>query len=93
VIVRILGEGQYEVDEAERAVLDGLDATLLEAVENGDEAGFADALAALVAEVTRVGTPLAADAFFPSDLVVPFTDASLAETQALLGEAGGSEDR
>ena len=40
-----------------------------------------------------MGTPLAADAFFPSDLVVPFTDASLAETQALLGEAGGSDDR
>lgn len=92
MIVRILGEGQFEVDETERDALDQLDTALLRALDDGDESAFADALAALIAEVTRVGSPLPADSFSPSDLVVPFPDASLAETQALLGEAGGSEE-
>ncbi len=92
MIVRILGEGQFEVDEAGRHALDELDATLLRALDDGDETAFADALAALIAEVTRVGSPLPADAFSPSDLVIPFPDSSLAETRALLGEGGGSEE-
>ncbi len=91
MIVRILGEGQYDVPEADRPGLDGLDAALNAAVEGDDEAAFASALAALVAEVRRVGTELAADAFTASDLVVPFSDATLAETKALLAEPGGDD--
>ncbi len=89
MIVRILGEGQYDVPESDRAGLDGLDTALNAAVEGDDEAAFVSALAALAAEVRRVGTELAADQFTASDLVVPFADATLAETKALLTEPGG----
>jgi hypothetical protein len=41
-----------------------------------------------VAEVRRVGTDLPDDEFYPSDLVLPFEDATLSETKELL--AGGS---
>ncbi len=88
MIVRILGEGQFSVPDRHRSELEGLDSTLLEAIEAGDEAAFAVALGAAVAEVRRVGTAVPDDEFSPSDLVLPFVDASLGETRELL--AGGT---
>ena len=95
MIVRILGEGQYEVPADEADALEKLDAALVKAVEGDDEAAFADGLHALIAEVRRAGTPLSPDDFAPSDLVVPFADATLDETKNLLAESGdptGSDD-
>ncbi len=96
MIVRILGEGQYEVPDGERAALEELDAQLVKTVDADDEAAFTTALAALAAEVRTAGHPLADDAFAPSDLVVPFVDATISETKDLLAESGdgaGADDR
>ncbi len=94
MIVRILGEGQYAVDDGERPALDAMDDVLIKAVDSHDEAAFTAALDALASEVRRLGEPLADDAFAPSDLVVPFADATLEETKGLLAQAddGGAED-
>jgi hypothetical protein len=88
MIVRILGEGQYSVPDEHRSELEALDNTLLEAVDAGDETAFATTLGAAAAEVRRVGTVLPDDEFYPSDLVLPFEDATLSETKELL--AGGA---
>ncbi len=96
MIVRILGEGQYRVPDDQRAALEKLDDDLDAAVGAGDEARFGQALAALTAEVRTAGDALADDAFAPSDLVVPFADATLDETKAMLadhGESNGGDDR
>jgi hypothetical protein len=87
VIVRILGEGQYLIPDGDHGNLEALDAKVAEAVDNGDEKAFAPALAALTAEVRRLGEPVAADTFATSDLVVPFPDATLAETKGLLADS------
>lgn len=87
MIVRILGEGQYELPDDVRKTLESLDAEVAAAVDAGDEAQFKTALAALTAEIRRVGSPVAYDTFAASDLVVPFPDASLAETKGLLAES------
>lgn len=92
MIVRILGEGQFEVADDDRSSLDELDAALVRAVDSGDEQAFGTALKALAAAVRTVGTPLADDAFVPSSLVVPFADASLSETQQLLADSAPSEE-
>jgi hypothetical protein len=88
MIVRIMGEGQFSVPDKHRSEMEALDNTLLEAVEAGEEAAFEVALGAAVAEVRRLGTDLPDDEFYPSDLVLPFEDATLSETKELL--AGGS---
>ena len=96
MIIRILGEGQYEIPESERGTLEGLDAALVSAVEGGHDAAFATALGAIIDEVRHAGQTLADDAFAPSDLVVPFADATLAETKSLLADSGdavGPDDR
>jgi hypothetical protein len=86
MIVRILGEGQYAIAEDAHAALDALDADVVQAVDNGDEQTFATALAALIAEVRRAGKPVPDDDLAPSDLVVPFSDATLEETKGLLAD-------
>ena len=95
MIVRILGEGQYLIPDGERGALESLDTAVAESVDSGDETAFASTLAALTAAVRKLGQPLADDAFAPSDLVVPFPDATLQETKRLLAEpsdASASEE-
>jgi len=89
MIVRILGEGQFDVPDADRAAIEELGDVLTAAVDGHDEHSFTSSLAALIDAVRRTGTRLAPDSFTSSDLVVPFSDATLAETQALLEEPGG----
>ena len=88
MIVRILGEGQLQVEDAAAGELNALDAALEKAVNEGDEGAFAPALAALLDRVRALGTPLAAEALEPSDLILPPADADLAEVRTMLTEDG-----
>lgn len=88
MIVRILGDDQYEIAEAEVGSLNALDDELQQAVDSGDEERFGAALAALLARVRAVGTKLPADALTPSDALLPQDDASLAEVAETLHEEG-----
>ena len=60
MIVRILGEGQFDVDDAAIPELNQLDTDLETAVEQSDEAAFAAALTRLLAHVRASGSPLPA---------------------------------
>ena len=86
MIVRILSEGQYAVDDAHADLLNGLDSGLERAVEAGDEAGFRSALTELLAQVRTVGERLPDDSLEPSDAVVPDETSSLEEVRALLAD-------
>ena len=87
MIIRILSEGQYAVDDAHADLLNGLDSGLERAVEAGDEAGFRSALTDLLAQVRTVGERLPDDSLEPSDAVVPDETSSLEEVRALLADA------
>jgi hypothetical protein len=88
VIVRILGEGQFRVDDAVTAELNQLDVVLEAAVERGDEAAFADALTNLLAQVRAHGIPLAPDILESSELILPHEDSSMDEVRKLLTDEG-----
>jgi len=88
VIVRILGEGQLEVPDSAIDELNELDRTLEQAVEGNDEDAFGSALAALLARIREVGSPVQADDLRPSDLIVPQADATMAEVRKLLTDDG-----
>jgi hypothetical protein len=91
MIVRILGEGQYELDQAQVASLEGLDKDLLAALEASDEPRFHEVLQRLVDKVRADGEPVAPDRFVPSDLTVPNAGASLAEVRELMNSEDGGE--
>ncbi|MFJ4679487.1 MULTISPECIES: hypothetical protein [unclassified Kitasatospora] len=88
MIMRVLGEGQFEVAEGDLNRLNRLDDELLQAVEAGDEAAFRAALGSLLAAVREVGTPLAPESLEPSDLILPDAEASLEQVRELLRDEG-----
>jgi hypothetical protein len=88
MIVRILGEGQLKVEDSATGELNALDAALEKAMTEGDELAFRPALTALLDRVRALGTPLAADALEPSDLILPPADADIAEVRTMLTEDG-----
>ena len=88
MIVRILGEGQLEVPESAVDDLNELDRAVESAVERDDEAAFVPALAALLARVREVGSPVKADDLRPSELILPQADATMADVRKLLSDEG-----
>ncbi|MER7466744.1 hypothetical protein [Streptomyces sp. NPDC097981] len=88
MIMRILGEGQYEIADEQLDRLGELDSTLQSAVDADDETAFTAALSALLDAVRALGTPLPDDAITPSDLVLPDEDTSLAQVRELLSDEG-----
>jgi hypothetical protein len=88
VIVRILGEGQLEVDDGAAAELNELDLKLEAAVEQRDESGFRLALDTLLSRVRDIGMPVHADVLKPSELIVPQPDATMDDVRKMLTDEG-----
>jgi hypothetical protein len=88
MIIRILGEGQLQVDDSAAKELNVLDAALEKAVNAGDEQAERTALTALLDRVRSLGTPLAEDAIEPSDLILPYADAGLEDVRAMMAGEG-----
>ena len=88
MIVRILGEGQYDVADDALDRLNELDSAVETAVEAGDDDALASALTALHDAVRSAGTAHDPDSLDESDLILPPAGASLDEVQDLLGDDG-----
>lgn len=88
MIVRILGEGQWDVTDDHLVELNKLDDELEKAVETGDEQVFTPAFHALLDNVRTWGTRLADDSLEDSDLILPPADATIDEVRHLLEDEG-----
>ena len=86
MIVRIAGEGQYDVDDDALDGLNSLDAAIEQALESGDEATFRSTLASLLDQVRAVGSPIGEDVLVPSDLLLPHAEATLEEVRRRRGK-------
>ena len=87
MIVRILGEGQWDVADDRIDALNTLDAEVESAVDAGDQDRFTAGLAALLDAVRTAGTPLPDDSLQDSDLILPPSDATIDEVRALLSDS------
>jgi len=88
MIVRILGEGQYDVSDDAISALNDVDAEVESAIAAGNEIAFRDALMLLLDGVRTAGVPHDADSLDSSDLILPMADATLAEVKDLLSGDG-----
>jgi chromosome condensin MukBEF complex kleisin-like MukF subunit len=88
VIVRVMGEGQYEVDDEVAKGLNELDEQAAEALEAGDEERLAELLRRMADAVRHNGARLADDDMSPSEAIVPPEDLSLAEARELFEGEG-----
>ena len=88
MIIRILGEGQFDVSDEAIDRLNELDTAVESAVEAGDTEAFTAALTALLDGVRSAGVPHDTEALGESDLILPMADATIDEVRGLLSDDG-----
>ncbi|MDH6134807.1 hypothetical protein P3T37_004216 [Kitasatospora sp. MAA4] len=88
MIMRIMGEGQFQVADEHLNRLNQLDDELLTALDSGDETAFRTALGSLLSAVREVGAPLPDDSLEPSELILPDDGATLDQVRELLRTEG-----
>lgn len=79
MIIRIQGDGQYEVAEDLSDRLEAIDEELETAVARAEEGAFRDALSRLLGLVRERGSRLSAEQLSPSELILPPEDITLDE--------------
>lgn len=88
MIVRLMGEGQWQVDEGIRERLNTLDDEALAALERNDEGELDGKLEQMWALVKSEGEPLPEEELSASDVVIPPADLTLEETRQLFEGEG-----
>jgi hypothetical protein len=90
MIVRISGEGQFDVPDDQMARLNELDESVERAVANAVAAqdAFRTALNDLLDAVRGGGAPVASDELVPSDLVLPHGEATVDDVRDALADDG-----
>lgn len=81
MIVRISGEGQYEVSDDQRERLNQLDNEAVAAVEAGDNARFRELWEQILSLVTDHCRPLPDDELVGSDVILPPRDVTFEEAR------------
>jgi len=81
VIVRIAGEGQFQLPDEDRERLNELDNRAVSAVEQGDEAGFRELWSQMLELVGADGNALGEDELEESEVILPPRDVTFAEAQ------------
>lgn len=79
MIVRISGEDQYRLADADAARVSELESAVVQIVEGGREDGFAPAYAALLDYVRAHGERVGEEEIETSDLILPPADLTFAE--------------
>ncbi len=82
MIVRISGEGQYDLPDHLHRELNELDDAVVAAVEADDEESFALRFKVLLDFVREHGTELGGDDLSVSHVLIPPADTTLAEAEA-----------
>jgi hypothetical protein len=88
VIVRLMGEGQFEVDDEVAKGLNDLDEKAGEALERGDEKQLRAVLDRMAEAVRTNGSRVPDDDLRGSEAIVPPSDLSLDEARELLDGEG-----
>ncbi len=88
MIVRLMGEGQYRVDDSLSDRLNELDDHAGAALDASDETELDRVLDEMFELVRREGEQLADDELAPSDAVIPPSDTTLEEARQLMSQEG-----
>lgn len=88
MIVRLMGEGQYRVDDDVRSQLNELDDRAVAALEADEEPALDGVLEEMWQVVRERGERLPDEDLSASDLVIPPSDLTLEETKKLFSEEG-----
>jgi hypothetical protein len=88
MIVRLMGEGQFEVDDEVAKGLNDLDEQAAQAVEAGDEEQLRQLLVRMAGAVRTNGARVPDEQLDASDAIIPPDDLSLDEARQLFDDEG-----
>lgn len=92
MIIRILGEGQFKLDDQHLDKLNKIDNEIVEHVSKGNKAEFRKDLAKLISIVKEEGEPLDPVEIVSSDIIIPPGDMSIAEAKKVFCGPGLIKD-
>ena len=88
MIIRIMGEGQYNVKSSLFDTLNKIDNTIVDYVQKGDEQGYKKSLAKLINTIKSTGKALDDKELVESDIIVPPSDMTLKEARDVFKGTG-----
>jgi hypothetical protein len=92
MIVRIMGEGQYEVDSCLLDQLNIIDNRIVDHVSQGKQKEFREELDKLISTVEKKGKQLDFKEIITSDVIVPPKDLTLEEAKGIFTGYGLIKD-
>jgi hypothetical protein len=92
MIIRILGIGQFRLDDRHLDSLNKVDNKIVEHVSKENQKEFRKDLAKLISIIKEKGKPLDPAEIIPSDIIVPPEDMSFAEAKSIFAEPGLIKD-
>ena len=88
MIVRIIGEGQFELESRYYDELNAIDNRLVELVAKEDEEAFKEELKKLVSLIMEKGRPIDPSRIVESDIIIPPPDITLDEAKEIFRGEG-----
>jgi hypothetical protein len=88
MIVRLMGEGQYEIDKKHVDEINKIDNALVRIVNKGDEKTFKVEFKKLIDTVRKYGKPLSNDILKPSEVIIPPADISIEDAKKIFEGEG-----
>lgn len=92
MIIRIMGEGQYQASEALCNELNKIDNYIVTLVEEGKVEEYKKELTRLISEIKGKADPIDPKEIVESDIIVPPGDLSFKEAKAIFKGTGIFED-
>lgn len=84
MIVRLMGEGQYELDKKHSDEMNRIDNNIVKLVTKGDERTFRSEFKKLTDYVHRHGKKIPDNILKPSDIIIPHAELTLKEAQEIM---------
>ena len=88
MIIRILGEGQFRLDDNLLDRVNKIDNQIVIHVSNGNKEEYAKDLVNLISTVKELAEPLDPVEILPSDIIIPQSDMSFEEARQVFCNEG-----
>jgi hypothetical protein len=92
MIIRIIGQGQYQVKSSLFDDLNKIDNKIVEYVQKGNEKGYKNSLAELIGRIVSEGETVDHKQIIESDIIVPPADMTFEEAQQVFTGTGIFKD-
>ena len=92
MIIRIMGQGQFNVPSSLFDELNAVDNKIVDHVAKEDEDNFRNDLFTLISMIKQNGDPVGDEEIVESDIIVPPDDLTLAEAKEVFSGQGIFED-